>query len=391
MGESPLTPRQVSRITCHVNHRLSNAVTERLARLGIATALVESGRSVRLHRRPRRFGIPGTWDKPEDAPVDIFRFTVDRSGSQTAVQSLIDAGGLYAPGRGTIFAQDITEYSFEAAPSIQEIPLVEEPAADSDQSKSSRKRRPPRQPINDLAVLTCILSMPGSGETLAREALELGTCVPVVTLGIGTGLRDRLGLLRITIPPEKDVVHLVVPVHDTKSIIRMLIEHMNLNRPGRGIVFQTPARCGMIDTRLRIGRQEHAASIEQIITAIDELKNDTTWRARFPALEQERIGVSPPLLRNNYEFTIVSEEGVTGELVSSALEAGAGGATTARIRRITPADTATGIAAREYTTIVVSDTAREQVIDSLLATGFIGEDRTNRLQIQPVPAAFTHT
>lgn len=385
MNKRVIKPREVSRITCQVNHRLSRAITDQLGRLGVATALVESGRSVRLHRRSRRFGLPGTWDTPEDSPVDIFRFTVDRSDSEAVLRALIDAGELYAPGRGTILAQDVTEYSYE------DVPRIGDTTADGDRTGREQPRRYSRSPLHDLAVLTCILSMPGSGEVLAREALELGTCVPVVTLGIGTGLRDLLGLLRVTIPPEKDVVHLVVPVHDTKSIIRMLIEHMSLNRPGRGIIYQTPARSGMIDTRLRIGRQEHAASIEQIITAIDELKNDTTWRTRFPSLDQENIGVSPPLLRNNYEITLVSDEGKAGELVSKALEAGAGGATTARVRRITPMAADDGIAAREYTTIVVSGAVRESAVETLLATGFIGEDRANRLHLQPVPAAFTHT
>lgn len=390
MSEYCADPREVSRITCHVHHHMSDAVTEELFRLGIQSILVETGRSVRLHQQSRRFGLPGSRVTMADSPADLFRFTIAREDVEPVTQALIQAAELYAPGRGTIYAQDVIEYCpGEISPATPTAPATARSASAAGGGGASH---PVRGTVHDLAVLTCILSMPGSGEQLAREALELGTCVPVVTLGFGTGLRDLLGLLRITIPPEKDVVHLVIPAHDTKSIIRVLIEHMNLNRPGRGIIYQTPARAGMIDTRLRIGRQEHAASIEQIITAIDELKHSTAWRTRFPTLEQKQLGVTPPLFRDRYEITIVSDEGKAGRLVSRAIEAGAGGATTSRVRRVTLTEGENGIAAREYTTIVVPETIRDTVVHSLLDESFIGEaDRTNRLQVLHVPAAFTHT
>jgi hypothetical protein len=56
--------------------------------------------------------------------------------------------------------------------------------------------------LGDLSGIGCILPR-GLGDPIARIALELGTCVPAITFGIGTGLRDRLGLLRIAIPAER--------------------------------------------------------------------------------------------------------------------------------------------------------------------------------------------
>lgn len=38
--------------------------------------------------------------------------------------------------------------------------------------------------LQSLSVITCIMSMNGSGEELAKLALELGTGVPIVSLGL---------------------------------------------------------------------------------------------------------------------------------------------------------------------------------------------------------------
>lgn len=401
MSDALPSPQEATRITCHVHHRMSGRVIETVSALNIPTVFMESGRSVRLRMHSRPFGLPGNTTSLQDALADLLTFSVSRRDAPSVIQAIVDAGELYVPGRGTIFAQDIVEYrSSEILPlevlDQVEIDQSEMGQSDMGQSDTHEKRsrlsrhQHRRLPINNLALLTCILSMPGSGEQLAQAALELGTCVPVITLGAGTGLRDLLGLLRITIPPEKDIVHLVVPAHDTKSIVRMLIETTKLNRPGRGIIYQTPARLGMIDTRLRIGPQEHAASIDQIIAAIDELKADTTWRTRFSPLDEAAIGVSPPLLANQFEITIVSHEDNAADLVSRALRAGAVGATTARVRRLVPAEANEGIAARERTVIVVGASVRDAVVRTLLEANFIGEDRTNRLQILSVPAAYTH-
>jgi hypothetical protein len=377
--------REATRITCHVHHRMSDRVIDAVSGMGVPTLLMESGRSVRIHKHSRPFGLPGTTTRLQGASADILSLSVSRDDARPLVEALIDAGKLHIPGSGTIFAQDIIEYGGQA---VADHASVTQARGERTGSGSRRYRR---TTIDNLALLTCILSMPGSGEQLSREALELGTCVPIVTLGTGTGLRDLMGLLRITIPPEKDIVHLVVPAHDTTSIVRMLIETMKLNLPGRGIIYETPARLGMIDTRLRIGPQEHAASIDQIITAIDELKADTTWRARFSALDEANIGVNPPLLTNLHEITIVSDEGATGDLVSRALDAGAKGATTTRVRRLKTNEKDTGTAAREKTVVVVGAAVRDAVIRALLDAGIVGEDSTNRLQVLPATAAYTHT
>ncbi len=420
MAEHLRERRAVSRITCMVNRRLSPRITQRLGQLGVHTVFIETGRSVREVHTRRRFRLPGRVVRIEDSPVEVFRFTVPREAAERVMHALIVAAELDAPGHGTIYAQDLMEFSRAAPPALaaqngpssveggseeaasggvsEKAPVSDsEPAGGGERPRlrsrvSQVRRTRARTPtlLRDLTALTCILSMPESGEQISKIALELGTCVPIVTLGIGTGIRDRLGLLRITVPQDKEVVHLLVPSYDAVGITRLLIEEGRLNRPGRGFLYHTPVRAALIDTRLRVGRHGHAASMEQIIAAVDELKAGTAWRKRFPGLELEDADATHQLRRENREITVICSEGGAERLVSAAMEAGAGGATTARVRRVKATDAEGGIAARERSTIAVAADVCERVVGALLDVERGGAPCADRVQVLEAPAAFSH-
>ncbi len=382
----PHSYREVSRIVCHVHHRLSRHLGERLVELGARSVLIEPGRTVRQLRRPRRFGLPGKVVRLEDQPAEVFTAVVDRDEAEAVMHDIIATAELSLPGRGTIYSQDLVEYR---RPAQRDGQL--DPSQTVRPVSPTRTEAPDVALLRDLALITCILSMPGSGEQLARVALDLGTCVPVVTLGTGTGLRDRLGLLRITVPPDKEIVQLLVPAYDAEGIMRILIDEGNLTQPGRGFVYQTPVRAGVIDTRLRIGAQEHAASIEQIIAAIDELKAGTAWRKRFVGLAGDETDEALRLPRDNREISVICTEGRAETLVEAAIEAGAGGATTSRVRRLSSIDIEGRIAARERSTISVPASICERVVSALLEAARDSDDIADRIEVLDSPAAFTHT
>ena len=245
------TPHRASRITCIINNLLSEKVSDFLRLLGV-TAYVENGRVVRESIRPRPFGLPGDIIKLESSGVDIFRFTVPRETSKDVIESIIKIAEMDVPGRGTVFSQDLMEFSKEP------------PEVDLDFLRKSVPIGEEIPLLKKLSYVNCVLSTPGSGEYLARLALDLGICVPLITFGTGNDIRDQLGLIRITISAEKEIVHLIMPEEDSQSIIKLLIEQAHLDRPGRGFIYQTPVSMGLIDTRLKIGMQKHAASLEQI-------------------------------------------------------------------------------------------------------------------------------
>ncbi|MCA1809177.1 MAG: hypothetical protein ABR497_07320 [Kiritimatiellia bacterium] len=370
MNEAPAPPRELTRITCMVQHLLEHQVLECLAALGVQSILVENARCVRQRIRPRAWGLPGHVTTLDDAPMDMFRAVVPRAAAGRVLRELAAAADLRIPGRGMLYAQQIVEFS-------RTPPLMITP----DDAPSGMLR--------DMVLFTCILSMPGSGERFAEVALTLGAGVPVVSYGIGAGIRDRLGLLRITIPPEKEIVRLVVPAHDAAGIRRLLIEDGRLDRPGGGFLYQTPVCEGLIDPLLRIGRQQHAASMEQIIATLDEIKAGTSWRKRFVGLPADE-DVALRVRRNYRELTFICAEGGADEYVRAAMAAGAGGATTAGARCLGAGMEDGGGVAREIGMLCVPAGLADAVLQALCVVAAQSADEDCRIQALDAPVVFMH-
>lgn len=384
MNNEVYISRSLCRITCSVHERLSHIITKKLIELDIKPVFVESGRSVRQFVRPRPFHLPGKFVKLERSPLEIYSFTISSKESKSIINLLINEAEINFPGNGDIFSQSIIEhYPIETK---YKDDLVKYPLVINQGSVKSNEKTEYTLHKN-LSLLIFILSMPGSGDELAREVLELGACVPVITMGIGTGLRDRLGLLRITIPPEKEIVHLLVPKQDDESIMKLMIEELRLNRPGRGFIYSSPVDYALVDTRIHSGKQEHAASIEQIIAAIDELKSGTAWRKRFISNNDFKIS---KFIRKNQEMTIFCMEGQSDEIIRTCLEMGVGGATVSRVKKILDEDNDTGIAAYEKIVINAPTQLSGQIVEKLFKKAQFDEDYLDRIQIISSPAVFTH-
>jgi hypothetical protein len=243
--------------------------------------------------------------------------------------------------------------------------------------------------MNDLSYVMCVLSNQGSGERLAKMALQLGICVPTITFGKGNDIRDQLGLIRITIPAENEIVHLVMPEHDSDSIIKLLVEGGRLDKPGRGYIYQTPVSTGLIDTRMKIGRQKHAASMEQIIAAIDLVNNGTTWRKRLDA-ESESLKISQSMMpQDNCEISIISDEDRIDILRETCLEIGASGATTSNV--IPWSQKEVSVTTMIRSAISVPARITDLVVDKLLEVSTIKNSNTDKIQVLDSPAAYVRT
>ncbi len=357
------------RITCSIHQQISDQLISSIRNMGISVPVfIESCRSVRQIQRPRPMGIPGSRLILDDSPGSRIFITAPDDCSERIMHLLVNTASLNLPGHGSIYEQDISIFD--------ELPDTAAGLPDQQQADAAF--------LKDLSLITCIVSNPGAGEQIAEAALELGTCVPTITLGIGTGIRDKLGLLRITIPPEKELVHLLVPSHDSEGIVQLLIEHGRMNRPGGGFLYCTPVRSGIIDTRLRIGRQEHPASIEQIIAAIDEMKQGTSWRKRFVESNQS----AAKMMRGNTEITVICREGYADRIVETAMQAGAGGATVSRVKRIRAA--AAESAARERCIITVPGRTADRAVRAVLQAKRDYHEHVDTMELLETPLAYAY-
>lgn len=308
--------REAARITLTIHQELEKKLLPLLGSLGITRLVVENARSVRQNMTPRFWKLPGLKAELSDAPAEICRLTVEKKAANAILCRLINGLDLQTPGRGSAFIQNIVE--------ISQNPL---------ETGNAEIPCPGIPLLDDLSLLTAIQTKSGSGQRFYRVALTLGAGVPIVTHGIGTGIRDRLGLLRITIAPEKELTYLMVPAHDADGLQDLLIEEGDLDRPGGGFLYQTPVVTGLVDPLLRIGRQEHAASIEQIIAAIDDLKKSTAWRKRFFGIESDTKSCEKKDFSHR-EIVFFCHDGDSDKFVNAAMTAGAEGATVSRVRTL---------------------------------------------------------
>ena len=377
MSKGTYAPHRVSRITCIINELLSDKVSGFLNELGVI-AYIENGRCVREMTKPRPFNLPGDIVSLSNTPVDIFRFTVPRENTKAVINSIIDVAELHIPGRGTIFSQDLMEFSRE------------QPSVNLDFLAQSRSHDYNDILLHKLSCVVFVLSESGSGEYLAKAALDLGICVPLVTFGSGNYMRDQLGLIRITISPEKEIVHLVMPEQDSESIIRILSEHARLDLPGRGFIYQTPVSMGLPDTWLKIGKQKYAATIEQIIAAIDQMKAGTGWRKRLDAEHQEKRIIKSLFPQDNCEISIISDEDRIDRLREACLQVGATCAVSARGIPLAGKDKEGISSTMIRSAINVPADITDKVVDMLLEISTIKDDPTDRIHVLDSPAAYVH-
>lgn len=138
----------------------------------------------------------------------------------------------------------------------------------------------PEAPHNlreNLDVIYCIVE-PNRTEAIARAAIRAGAHGPVVYLGEGRGLRDRLGWLRITKQQTKEVITVLTDSSDAGEVFTAMAKAGQVHLPGRGFMYRMPVATGMFNLPSRVSHHHHAASMQQMINAIDHISGHSHWR-----------------------------------------------------------------------------------------------------------------
>lgn len=365
-----------TKITCEVDKTLAPQVQAALVALRVDYAQAHVRRSVVLRERAALPFLPPTTRLEED-PVEVYEIYLPRAQARSALLAWARELHLFAPGRGAIYAEDV---EILGPPGLD---FCSRDAARFDAVVQPGERLVPQTLIN------CVVQR-GRGNAIARSALATGSNVPTVNFGIGTGVRDRLGLLRIAIPAEKEIVSLLVDPHDRDPILHALIAAGRLDQPGRGFIGAYPVAFGVANPKSFRGRQRHSATMDQVISAIDELKSGTEWRHRSGA------GDAAPRTQRRWltdlvNVTLNCNEGSADRLLAAALGVGAGGATISKTKLVSP--TGKEIAASPAREVIDLGLGPER-IDTLLRAlrdgGAFGAKTACIVETKPLPIAYTY-
>lgn len=176
-------------------------------------------------------------------------------------------------------------------------------------------------------------------EAVARAAIKAGAHGPTVYYCEGRGVRDRLGILRFTQNPDKETIQVIVDEMDAEAVFESMASAGRLDEPGRGIIYSMPVNHGVIKLPGVAQSTRNAASIHQIIHAIDDLKGCADWRATSNLMDEPTktggalsfLGFgsarSRKYLRGLTRVSCVTKRKHVDVLMRAALDAGAPGAT----------------------------------------------------------------
>lgn len=363
------------RITGFFHRELTPEIVSALTESGVTEYQIAASRWIVLRERKGFLGMTAD-PKVIDLPADVVTLLVSPEIEHSVMSHIIHSGNLVSPGRGSVFSEEVTIYrAHELCQEIRTGP--------ADPSRIRLQK--------ELTGICCILQR-GEGDMVARVALDTGTCVPAILYGYGVGVRDKLGLLRVTIPAEKEIAHIISSSHDAEMLMNLMIYTGKLNQPGKGFIYLYPVRTGKINMKVIQGMPRHSASMEQIVTAIDEIKGDVTWRARGGAFD---AGV---LRRKNYlrdmaAVTYTCNEGKGELLIKIAMQFGASGATMNRAKFICPPDSAASkiSSAREIYSMIVAKSQIKTVVDAMESHGALEDAAHGQFCVSSVPRAYTFT
>ncbi len=361
------------KITINVDTNLYEDVSKELIRIGVKNYYSESGRSVVIEEKK---GIARYVKKEElvSYPFDTIFFFTEEEYEEALMSHIAGKYDFSTPGRGTVFSSKITRlasHPFYKSPTLLKTSLMHENS----------------YLFEELEGLCCIVQR-GFGNNIARTCLESGIATPHITFGLGGGIRDMLGLLRIAIPAEKELINVVLSKYDIDALMEMIIGKRKMDEPGKGFIYQYSIKQGIVNTKIKKGTSSQVASIEQIISAIDSIKGNLQWRkSRLESVEYKRRFFMNELI----ELCIICNSGCGTDLMKKAIEKGSPGATISRVNyhseEVKEGRVSSG---REACRMIVSKEHVPGITESLEKSGAFSNEMYGYMYSLPVPKAFTH-
>ena len=239
----------------------ANDVIDAVLASGCESALLINSRGTLIRERWYQAFLPVM--SPEK---EFLQFIIPEADIDRIIQIIVATGDLHLPGAGAVFAVPCDELVCSGS-----FPLWSQQVDEGDQGTASKTLR------ENLTAIFCVVQLDQT-DTISRAAMNAGAHGPIVFYCEGRGLRDRLGWLKITKKNDKEVIVVIVDNADAVAVTEAMVDAGDIDLPGRGFLYRMPVNSGLINIGSTFGRRRHAASIQQIIAAIDELQGSTDWR-----------------------------------------------------------------------------------------------------------------
>jgi len=93
--------------------------------------------------------------------------------------------------------------------------------------------------LTDVSLITCIVQR-GLADDIVKAAQEAGAQGATIYFAQGSGVRERLGVLGVTVEVEKEVINIVVSANQANRVFEKMYLAGKLDTPGKGFMYITP-------------------------------------------------------------------------------------------------------------------------------------------------------
>ncbi len=93
--------------------------------------------------------------------------------------------------------------------------------------------------LTDVSLITCVVQR-GAADEIVKAAQDGGAQDATIYYGRGSGVRERMGLLGLTIEAEKEIITILVANDQLDRIFEKMTLAGKLDTPGMGIIYVTP-------------------------------------------------------------------------------------------------------------------------------------------------------
>ncbi len=93
--------------------------------------------------------------------------------------------------------------------------------------------------LTDVAMITCVVQR-DNADAVTNALLEIGIQGASVHAAMGTGVRERLGVLGVAVDVERSVISLMVARDQVNRIFERMYLAGRLDTPGMGFMYVTP-------------------------------------------------------------------------------------------------------------------------------------------------------
>jgi len=93
--------------------------------------------------------------------------------------------------------------------------------------------------LTDVSLITCMVQR-GKADAVVAAARAAGAQGASIHYGRGAGVRERLGMLSITVEAEKEVIQIMVSKEQEEEVFAEMFVAGELDTPGMGIMFVSP-------------------------------------------------------------------------------------------------------------------------------------------------------